>query len=40
MNHTKTDWLYWAEHWSEIEGGEEAMWRCLLRWVSGIEFYD
>lgn len=31
------DYLFWAEYWFNYPGGEEAMWRCLLRWASGID---
>lgn len=38
MQTSKAEWLEMAEHWFDYPGGDEAMWRCLLRWASGIEF--
>lgn len=32
----KPDFLWWAEHWYD-SGYEDGMWRCLLRWASGID---
>lgn len=36
------DWLAAAEYWFKFPNGngEEAMWRCLLRWASGQNFVE